>query len=92
MAYEALHTMHSRLKGNKGYMAIKLDMSKAYDWVEWNYLEEIMRRTGFANQWIHLIMQCVSSVSYRVLLMANLMVKSFLPTAYGRETPLSPYP
>jgi hypothetical protein len=31
VAYEALHTMDTRLKGRKGYMAIKLDMSKAYD-------------------------------------------------------------
>lgn len=31
VADEALHSMNSRLKGKKGYMAIKLDMSKAYD-------------------------------------------------------------
>lgn len=34
VAYEALHTMASKLRGKKGYMAIKLDMSKAYDRVE----------------------------------------------------------
>lgn len=34
VAYEALHTMDARLKGRKGFMAIKLDMSKAYDRVE----------------------------------------------------------
>jgi hypothetical protein len=31
-AYETLHTMHTRLSGKKGFMAVKLDMSKAYDW------------------------------------------------------------
>lgn len=31
VAYEALHTMATRMKGRKGYMAIKVDMSKAYD-------------------------------------------------------------
>jgi hypothetical protein len=34
-AYETLHTMNTSMKGKKGYMAIKLDMSKAYDRVEW---------------------------------------------------------
>lgn len=34
VAYKALHTMASRLKGKKGYIAIKLDMSKVYDKVE----------------------------------------------------------
>ena len=31
VAYETLHTMHSRIYGRVGYMALKLDMSKAYD-------------------------------------------------------------
>lgn len=37
MAYEALHTMKTRKKGQKGNMAIELDISKAYNKVEWSY-------------------------------------------------------
>jgi hypothetical protein len=59
MAYKALHTMHSRMRGKKGYMALKLDMRKAYDRVEWDFLEAIMKKLGFVERLIGIIMQCV---------------------------------
>lgn len=49
-------------------MAIKTDMSKAYDIVEWCFIEEVMRNMGFAEIWIQWIMKCITSVSYHVLL------------------------
>jgi hypothetical protein len=64
VAYEALHTMQSRMQRKNGYMALKLDMSKAYDRVEWDFLEAIMKKMGFAEKWVGLIMACVRSVSY----------------------------
>jgi hypothetical protein len=68
VAYEALHSMNTRMKGKKGYMALKLDMSKVYDRVEWSFLEAMMRRLGFREPWISLVMQYVRSMSYQVLL------------------------
>ena len=47
MAFETLHYMKHQQKGKSGFMALKLDMSKAYDWVEWVFLENIMKKTGF---------------------------------------------
>ena len=49
-------------------MAMKLDMSKVYDRVEWNYLEGVLRRLGFFEMWILLIMTSVRSVSYSVVI------------------------
>jgi hypothetical protein len=67
VAYETLHTMQSRLKGKEGFMAVKLNMSKAYDRVEWGYLKAVMRKMGFDSKWIWLIMMRVSTVQYSVL-------------------------
>lgn len=38
VAFEAMHSMNTKLKGKQGYMSLKLDMSKVYDRVEWVFL------------------------------------------------------
>jgi len=40
--YETLHSMQTRLWGKVRSMRLKLDMRKAYDTVEWDFLEAIM--------------------------------------------------
>ncbi|KAK3210856.1 hypothetical protein Dsin_015562 [Dipteronia sinensis] len=55
-------------KRTKSSMAIKLDMSKAYDRVEWLFLEGMMGKLGFSSRWTGLLMRCVSSVTYSILI------------------------
>jgi hypothetical protein len=57
LAYEALHTMQPWMKKKGGYMVLKLDMSKAYDRVEWDFLEAIMKKMGGINHGLCLISQ-----------------------------------
>ena len=33
-----------------GHMALKLDMSKVYDRLEWAFLQRIMERMGFSSE------------------------------------------
>jgi hypothetical protein len=47
VAYETLHTMHTRMLSKLGYMGIKLDMSKAYDRMKWAFLEAVMKKWNF---------------------------------------------
>ena len=47
LAYELTHYLNHRKWGKNGVAAIKLDMSKAYDRVEWMFLEKMMTKLGF---------------------------------------------
>ena len=42
VAFETMHCINGKRKGKEALMALKFDMSKAYDRVEWRYLEVIM--------------------------------------------------
>lgn len=46
VAYETHHLKNKR-KGKSGLMALKFDMSKAYNKVEWVFLEKIVGEIGF---------------------------------------------
>lgn len=43
--------MHSRMWGNEGFMAVKLNMNKVYDMVELRFLEVMMQKMGFEDKW-----------------------------------------
>lgn len=45
-------------------MAIKLDMNKAYDRLEWGFVKEVLLCFGFAPTWVTMIMKLVTSVTY----------------------------
>ena len=45
---------------------MKLDMSKVYDRMEWCFLENMLLKVEFNEQWTKLIMKCVTTVSYQI--------------------------
>ena len=67
VAFEILHHMKTKKMGKTGFMAMKLDMSKAYDKVEWQFLVKIMERMRFHSKWIGWIYECVSFVSFSII-------------------------
>jgi hypothetical protein len=63
-----IHYMKTKKIGKTTHLALKLDINKAYDWVEWPYLKAVLLKMGFHPRWVTLIIGCVSSVSYSVLI------------------------
>ena len=63
--------MHLGMKGNKGFMRIKLYISKAYDIVEWVFLKAVIKQMGFGERWIALVMMCVTTVKYSIIVNGN---------------------
>ncbi|XP_060961042.1 uncharacterized protein LOC133031536 [Cannabis sativa] len=47
ISFEMMHYLKRKQMGRDGFMALKLDMSKAYDRVEWGFLQAMLRRLGF---------------------------------------------
>lgn len=66
IVHEILHTLKKK-SGKGGLMAIKVDMERAYDKIEWPFLLEVMKCFGFDSIWINWIQQCISTTSFSTL-------------------------
>ena len=47
VAFELMHYLEHKKEGKEGFVAIKLDMSKVYDRVEWDFIKQVMEKMGF---------------------------------------------
>ena len=87
---ELIHSI-GRIKGKKGYMAIKIDLEKAYDKLEWGFIKDMLARFNLPSNLSDLIMSCISSVS-TFLLFNGGKLEPFCPLrGIRQDDPLSLY-
>lgn len=63
-----LHSLKRKRRGKVGPFALKLDISNAYDRIEWSFLADMMVSLGFCSKWVELLLRCIKSVSYSEVL------------------------
>ena len=63
---EIIHTL-SKKRGKVGYMALKIDLEKAYDNLEWSFIRDMLIRFNFPLDIIGIIMSCIFTVSTSIL-------------------------
>jgi len=71
----------NNMKGKKSWVALKLDMKKAYDRVESAFLFEALKQLGFHPRWISWIKECVTAMSYSLIV--NDEVFGFFTPSWG---------
>ncbi|CAA7058564.1 unnamed protein product [Microthlaspi erraticum] len=67
ITHEVLHYLKGSGATKHCSMAVKTDMSKAYDRLKWNFIAAVLDRMGFHPKWTNWIFQCISTVSYTFL-------------------------
>ena len=71
VAFEIIHYLNNKWEGKESFMAVKLDMSKAFDRVKWGFIEAVMEKLGLYERWISLIMQFITRFHTLSLLMVR---------------------
>lgn len=91
VAFELIHHMSQKKHDTVGEVALKLDISKAYDRVIWSFLRQRSLVMGFCDTWIDWMMMCVKTVTYNFCFNDSIIGPITPKKGLRHGDPLSPY-
>lgn len=84
LAHEIFDMLKKKKGKNNCFGALKIDMSKAYDRVDWNFLQAVLEFMNFIPNWVKWIMACVSTVQFTLLVNGSI-TQNFNPSKGLRQ-------
>ncbi|XP_057811420.1 uncharacterized protein LOC131025639 [Salvia miltiorrhiza] len=91
LGYECMHWIRNKKLGHEAFATAKLDMSKAYDRVEWRFLRAMMVVLRFPLHLVDLVMQCISTVEFSFVINCKVYGSLFASRGLRQGCPLSPF-
>lgn len=73
------------------YMALKIDLEKAYDKLEWNFIQKTLEQIKFPPEFINWIKLCIKTVQYELSINGHISGRWLPQRGIRQGDPLSPY-
>ncbi|XP_043812758.1 uncharacterized protein LOC122723715 [Manihot esculenta] len=91
VAFEIMHGLKLQNRGSVGSCALKIDIAKAYDRVEWSYLFAMLSALGFSDTWVGWMRMCFSNMSYYIVVNGAEIGPVVPSRGLRQRDPISPY-